>query len=84
LFIGIYMTFKTNLVIMFNSEGEVPTQITNRLKMLNFFPAQGSIDYTYSWDHTPTIDEILALGNKVSATLKGANVLYNLETSEEN
>jgi len=76
------MVAQTNLVIMFNSEGEVPTQITQRLKMLNFSPAQGSIDYVYSWGHSPTVDEILALGDKVSAVLKGSNVYYNLETHD--
>jgi hypothetical protein len=68
---------------MFNSEGEVPTQITHRLKMLNFSPAQGSIDYVYKWDHKPKVEDILALGDKVSAVLKGANVYYNLETTDD-
>lgn len=76
------MVAQTNLIVMFSSEGEVPTQVTNRLKMLNFRPAQGSVDYVYTWDHKPSIDELITLADKVCAVLKGAKVYFNLETIE--
>ncbi len=70
----------TYLVVWFSSEGEKPSEITQRLLSMGFSPQEGQYDYVYNWPKEASVDEILKIGDQVRNTLKGMGVMYKLET----
>ena len=72
----------TYLTLTFSSEGSGPKAVTKALKELGFHPSRGVHDYTYDWGkhRRPDVEEILALMEKLHATLKGLNILYQVST----
>lgn len=71
---------KTYLTVWFSSEGANPEEVTARLMSMGFKVIKGKYDYVFSWQGTPSEEEILGIGNKVRLTLKGMNVLFKMET----
>lgn len=74
---------KTYLTIIFNSEGERPSEILTRLRSLGFKPMTGSKDMVYEWGNHVTVEDAISLLDRVYATLQGYNVLFSAETIEE-
>ncbi|PKK81335.1 MAG: hypothetical protein CVT47_02970 [Thermoplasmata archaeon HGW-Thermoplasmata-2] len=72
---------KTYLTVMFNSEGEAPSKVSDTLMSMGFQPITGNYDYVYDWGTKANIKEIIWFGDKVQAALKGAKVLFKLETT---
>jgi len=64
----------------FNSEGELPSKVTQKITMLGFEPMQGEADYVYRWPKKPSVEEMIKLADKVSTMLKGSKIMYNIET----
>lgn len=76
------MTWKTYLVMYFNSDSESKmTDIVEKVESLGFTSALGPVDFHYNWDKEPTKEEIFALGDKLKDTLKGSGVIFNLDTN---
>ena len=71
---------KTYLSVWFNSEGELPSKITERLVSLGFKPIKGAFDYEFEWDHTADIEEILKFADNVRDMLAGYKVVFATET----
>ena len=71
---------KTYLMIWFDSEGEGPLEVVERLRSLGFKPLRGYHDHVYEWGRKVELEEILQLAGAVHETLKGLKVLYKLET----
>ncbi len=71
---------KTYLVVMFNSDGAKPTEVTKRLLGLGFRPVRGNYDYVYEWDKRARTDDVIRFGDKVQLTLQGLGVMFRLET----
>jgi len=74
------MSMKTYLKLTFNSEGASPSEIMDRLKSLGFRPITGMYDMVYEWDNGATVKDAIWFADKVHETLKGYNVLFQLET----
>jgi len=70
----------TYLVVWFSSEGEKPSEITQRLLSMGFQPQEGQYDYVYKWPKEASVDDILKIGDQVKNTLKGMGVMFKLET----
>ncbi|EQB64812.1 MAG: hypothetical protein AMDU3_IPLC00004G0390 [Thermoplasmatales archaeon I-plasma] len=77
------MVKRTYLSIIFNTEGERPSEIISRLQSLGFKPITGSRDLVYEWEDHATVSEAISLIDRVHATLGGYNVLFTAETIDE-
>lgn len=71
---------KTYITLWFNSDGEGPSEITKKLESIGFNPIHGNYDLMYEWDKKASVEEILRLGNLVQKKLKGAKVMFKMET----
>ncbi|MEZ5336002.1 MAG: hypothetical protein R2741_12600 [Methanolobus sp.] len=70
---------KTYLVLWFNSNGAMPSDIDRSLMSLGFQPVQGNYDYVYDWGDKVNLDDILAFTDKIQMTLKGTGVMFKTE-----
>ncbi len=77
------MVKRTYLSIIFNSEGERPSEIISRLRSLGFRPVTGTRDMVYEWGNHATVEDAIFLIDKVHTTLSGYNVLFTAETIDE-
>ena len=72
---------KTYLKIMFNSEGNSPSEIKDQLLNLGFKATKGNYDFVYEWKEDSTnLDELVWFADKVHSTLKKSNVYFTIET----
>ena len=72
---------KTYLKILFNSEGESPSEIKDLLLNMGFKATKGNYDFVYDWgEEDANLDKIVFFADKVHAVLKNLNVLFNIET----
>ena len=71
---------KTFLVVWYNSSGTRTSEVNDRLMSMGFRPMHGIYDYIYDWDKNATVEDAIALGDQVHATLQGCNVRYKLNT----
>jgi len=74
------MGMKTYIKITFHSEGERPSEIMSRLESLGFKPITGAYDMVYEWGNGATVKDAIWFADKVHETLKGYDVLFQLET----
>ncbi len=74
---------RTYLKVTFNSEGAPPSEVIARLQSLGFKPITGAYDMVYEWDDGAGVDEAIWFADKIHATLKGYNVLFQIETITE-
>ena len=72
---------KTYLIVWFNSDGDKPTQVTERLLSMGFRPVGGHYDYVYEWQENAPLQEIIKIGDTIQNTLKGMDVTFRLETT---
>lgn len=71
---------KTYLIVWFSSEGGKVTEITDRLMSMGFKPVQGAYDYVYEWGEKARVEQSLAIGDQVKATLRDLKVSFKLHT----
>ena len=72
---------KTYLTIIFNSEGNSPSEVKNQLLNLGFRVTKGNYDFVYEWDkESATKEELVWFADKIHTTLKKANILFTIET----
>ena len=70
----------TYLMVTFNSDGALPSEVVQRLQSLGFSPTTGNYDFEYNWGREPSLEEAIDLADQVQHTLKGMKVLYKIET----
>ena len=72
---------KTYLKIMFNSEGNSPSEIKDQLLNLGFKATKGNYDFVYDWNEVSTsVEDLVWFADKVHSTLKKSNVYFTIET----
>ncbi len=77
------MGMKTYLKVTFSSEGARPSEIIERLQSLGFKPITGMYDMVYEWGNHATVQDAIWFADKIHETLRGYNVLFQLETFAE-
>ncbi|MFO7791810.1 MAG: hypothetical protein R6W73_02370 [Candidatus Saliniplasma sp.] len=73
---------KTYLKLIFNSEGEKPSEIVDILYGLGFEPQKGEYDMVYNWNDGATVKDTIWFADKIQASLEGTGVNYYIETTE--
>ena len=72
---------KTYLKILFNSEGESPSEIKDLLLNMGFKATKGNYDFVYEWKKDSSdVDELIWFADKVHSALKNSKVLFDIET----
>lgn len=73
---------RTHLVMYFGTNGIGPSEIAKKMESLGFKTTWGPYDFVHEWDHSPTNEEILALGDNVAVALQGTGTVFNLDTHD--
>ena len=72
---------KTYLKILFNSEGESPSEIKDLLLNMGFKAAKGNYDFVYEWNKDSSdVEELIWFADKVHSALKNSRVFFDIET----
>ena len=72
---------KTYLKILFNSEGDTPSEIKDLLLNMGFKATKGNYDFVYEWDKDSSdVDELIWFADKVHSALKNSKVYFDIET----
>jgi len=72
---------KTYLKILFNSEGDSPSEIRDMLLNMGFKATKGNYDFVYDWNKESTeVDELVWFADKVHSALKNSKVYFDIET----
>jgi len=73
---------KTYLKLIFNSEGNSPSEIKDQLLNMGFKATKGNYDFVYDWkDDEIDLEELVWFADKIHSTLKNNNVYFTIETS---
>ena len=73
---------KTYLKLIFNSEGDKPSEIVDILYGLGFEPQKGEYDMVYKWDDGASVKDTIWFADKIHASLQDTGVNYSIETTE--
>ncbi len=72
---------KTYLKILFNSEGDSPSEIKDLLLNMGFKATKGNYDFVYEWNKESTdVEELVWFADKVHSALKNSKVYFDIET----
>jgi hypothetical protein len=72
---------KTYLKIIFNSEGNSPSEIKDQLLNMGFKATKGNYDFVYDWkDDSTSVEDLVWFADKVHAALRNNNVFFSIET----
>ena len=72
---------KTYLKILFNGEGDSPSEIKDLLLNMGFKATKGNYDFVYEWKkESKDINELIWFADKVHSTLKQSCVYFTIET----
>ena len=72
---------KTYLKILFNSEGDSPSEIKDLLLNMGFKATKGNYDFVYEWGtESKEVDELVWFADKVHSSLKNSKVFFDIET----
>jgi len=71
---------RTYLTVMFSSDGDLPSEVVDRLQMIGFKPCTGNYDFVYEWGRNATVEDTIDFADKVHGVLKKMGVLFRLET----
>lgn len=74
---------KTYLKLIFNSEGERPSEIIDILYGLGFEPQKGEYDMVYDWGNDATVKDAIWFADKIHSALDGTDVFFSIETVTE-
>jgi len=56
------------------------SEIVKKVESVGFECTIGPVDFVYEWDKEPTKEEILELADKLTESLKGTGVMFNIDT----
>ncbi|MCK5024061.1 MAG: hypothetical protein KAR56_00425 [Thermoplasmata archaeon] len=73
---------RTYLTVMFSTEGNLPSEIADRLQMIGFKPCTGNYDFVYHWDKNASLEDTIYFADKVHEVLKDMGVMFSTETDE--
>ena len=72
---------KTYLKILFNSEGDSPSEIKDLLLNMGFKATKGNYDFVYEWNkESSDVQELIWFADKVHSALKNSKVYFDIET----
>jgi hypothetical protein len=72
---------KTYLKILFNSEGDSPSEVKDMLLNMGFKATKGNYDFVYEWNKELTdVEELVWFADKVHSALKNSKVYFDIET----
>jgi len=72
---------KTYLKILFNSEGDSPSEIKDLLLNMGFKATKGNYDFVYEWNkESSDVEELVWFADKVHSALKNSKVYFDIET----
>jgi hypothetical protein len=72
---------KTYLKIIFNSEGNAPSEIKDQLLNMGFKATKGNYDFVYDWkEDTANVEDLVWFADKVHSALQHNNVFFSIET----
>jgi hypothetical protein len=72
---------KTYLKILFNSEGDSPSEIKDLLLNMGFKATKGNYDFVYEWNkESSDIQELIWFADKIHSALKNSKVYFDIET----
>jgi len=75
------IAMKTYLKILFNSEGQPPSEIRDQLMNMGFKATKGNYDFVYDWDEdSANVEQLVWFADKIHAALKDENVYFSIET----
>ncbi|MEX0920778.1 MAG: hypothetical protein WDZ62_00750 [Candidatus Pacearchaeota archaeon] len=76
------MTWQTYLVLYFKAGNSKVSEIVKKVEELGFESALGPVDLKYKWENEPTTEQVLKLADKISESLKGTEVMFNIDTQK--
>jgi hypothetical protein len=77
------MGWKTYLVMYFGTGNGNVTETVKKVESVGFVSALGPVDFIYDWgNQEPTKEQVLELGDRTAAVLKGTNAIFNLDTHD--
>lgn len=72
---------QTHLAVLVASDSAKPSELTHALQGLGFQATRGPHDFVYDWPApAEDVEEILAFGDVVHASLQGMGCLFSMET----
>ena len=72
---------KTYLKILFNSEGDSPSDVKDLLLNMGSKATKGNYDFVYEWNkESSDVDELIWFADKVHSALKKSKVFFDIET----
>lgn len=74
---------RTYLLLQLDSEGASFSEIAEVLEDMGFRHQQGGYDFVYDWARDATVQESLQFADRVQAALRGKNVFFRVESTEE-
>lgn len=74
------MAWRTFLKVYFKAGGERVSEIIRKTELIGFRYNLGPVDFIYEWKEKPTKNQVLELGDKLNETLKGTDVIFNIDT----
>ncbi|NHI83786.1 MAG: hypothetical protein EAX81_05745 [Candidatus Thorarchaeota archaeon] len=81
-------SYVTRVSILFNSEGASPSMVIKKLLELGFMPVRGAYDFAYEHEqedmsNADLMSAIIEISDALHKTLAGFNVMYTLDTREQ-
>jgi hypothetical protein len=74
---------QTFLLVQLSSEGAPFSDVAEVLESLGFRPEGDGYDFVYDWGRSVSVRETLELADRVQAALKGFQVAFRVESTEE-
>jgi hypothetical protein len=74
---------KTYVLVQLDSEGATFSEVAEILEDMGFRPHQGGYDFVYDWAREASVRDSLAFADRIQAALRGKNVLFRIESTEE-
>ena len=72
---------KTYLKIIFNSEGDSPSEIKDLLLNMGFKATKGNYDFVYEWNkESSDVEDLIWFADKIHSALQKSKVFFDIET----
>lgn len=67
----------------FGTNGYLVSEVVKKVESLGFTAALGPADFLFDWKNkVPTKQDVFALADKLTTSLKGSGVMFNLDTHD--
>lgn len=74
------MAWRTYLVLYFKAGNSKISEIVKKVESVGFKSSLGPVDFSYDWKEEPSTEQVLELADKLSETLNGTEVMFNIDT----